>query len=110
MRDMSATAVRHVDVLGVHVSAVDMDQTLDILDRWITEGHREYVCVSGVHGVMESRRDEALRTIHNRAGLVTPDGMPLVWWSQWCGARRTQLSRARLSRRTCPHRLWHKAP
>jgi N-acetylglucosaminyldiphosphoundecaprenol N-acetyl-beta-D-mannosaminyltransferase len=90
MRDMSATAVRHVDVLGVHVSAVDMDQTLDILDRWITEGHREYVCVSGVHGVMESRRDEALRTIHNRAGLVTPDGMPLVWWSQWCGARHTR--------------------
>jgi len=31
---------------------------------------------------MESQRDEELRRIHNRAGLVTPDGMPLVWLSR----------------------------
>jgi N-acetylglucosaminyldiphosphoundecaprenol N-acetyl-beta-D-mannosaminyltransferase len=80
-----------VDVLGVRVNVLDMETTLDILDRWITEGHREYVCVTGVHGVMESRRDEGLRQIHNRAGLVTPDGMPLVWWARsrgWREARR----------------------
>ena len=83
--------VSSVDVLGVHVSVLDMDRTLDILDRWITEGHREYVCVTGVHGVMESRRDDALRQIHNNAGLVTADGMPLVWWARlqgWRHARR----------------------
>jgi len=28
---------------------------------------------------MESQRDERLRRIHNEAGMVTPDGMPLVW-------------------------------
>ena len=43
---------------------------------------RQYVCVTGVHGVMESQRDERLRQIHNAAGLVTPDGMPLVWLSR----------------------------
>jgi N-acetylglucosaminyldiphosphoundecaprenol N-acetyl-beta-D-mannosaminyltransferase len=81
------SAVPRVDVLGVQVSVLDMDSTLDILDRWITEGHREYVCVTGVHGVMESRRNEELRKIHNAAGLVTADGMPLVWWSRWHGWR-----------------------
>jgi N-acetylglucosaminyldiphosphoundecaprenol N-acetyl-beta-D-mannosaminyltransferase len=40
------------------------------------------VCVTGVHGVMESQRDETLRRIHNEAGLVTPDGMPMVWWAR----------------------------
>jgi N-acetylglucosaminyldiphosphoundecaprenol N-acetyl-beta-D-mannosaminyltransferase len=34
---------------------------------------------------MESQRDPALKMIHNRAGLVTPDGMPLVWISRWKG-------------------------
>jgi N-acetylglucosaminyldiphosphoundecaprenol N-acetyl-beta-D-mannosaminyltransferase len=43
------------------------------------------VCVTGVHGVMESQRDEELRRIHNRAGMVTPDGMPLVWLSRLAG-------------------------
>jgi N-acetylglucosaminyldiphosphoundecaprenol N-acetyl-beta-D-mannosaminyltransferase len=38
-----------------------------------------------VHGVMESQRDEAIRRIHNRAGLVTPDGMPMVWLSRLNG-------------------------
>jgi glycosyl transferase family WecB/TagA/CpsF len=40
-----------------------------------------------VHGVMESQRDSALRDIHNRAGLVAPDGMPLVWLSWLSGHR-----------------------
>jgi N-acetylglucosaminyldiphosphoundecaprenol N-acetyl-beta-D-mannosaminyltransferase len=34
---------------------------------------------------MESQRDEALQRIHNAAGLVTPDGMPLVWLSHLKG-------------------------
>jgi N-acetylglucosaminyldiphosphoundecaprenol N-acetyl-beta-D-mannosaminyltransferase len=35
--------------------------------------------------VMESKRDKQLRRIHNDAGLVTPDGMPLVWLSRLHG-------------------------
>jgi N-acetylglucosaminyldiphosphoundecaprenol N-acetyl-beta-D-mannosaminyltransferase len=34
---------------------------------------------------MESHRDERLRAIHNAAGMVTPDGMPLVWLSHMRG-------------------------
>ena len=88
--DVAERSIPRVDVLGVHVSAVTMDRTLEILDHWITTGMQRYVCVTGVHGVMESRRDETLRQIHNNAGLVTPDGMPLVWWSQLTGQRQTE--------------------
>ena len=89
-RDRRDAAPPRVDVLGVQVSAINMELALAAFDGWITEGQREYVCVSGVHGVMESRRDDRLRAIHNRAGLVTPDGMPLVWWSRWSGLRQTR--------------------
>lgn len=73
------------DVLGVEVSAVDMTGALDVVTAWVDGGVRQYVCVTGVHGVMESRRDPALRRIHNGAGLVTPDGMPLVWCAHSLG-------------------------
>lgn len=76
-----------VDVLGVRVSAINVPAALAAFDAWIARGERAYVCVSGVHGVMESRRDPALRAIHNAAGLVTPDGMPLVWLSRLAGHR-----------------------
>jgi len=73
------------NVLGVGVSAIDMEMALEQIRDWIEGGDRTYVCVTGVHGVMESRRDEHLRRIHNRAGMVTPDGMPLVWLSRLKG-------------------------
>lgn len=79
-----------VDVLGVGVSPITMQQALDTIDEWIITGRQNYVCVTGVHGVIESQRDDRLRRIHNDAGLVTPDGMPLVWWSRRCGYANTE--------------------
>jgi N-acetylglucosaminyldiphosphoundecaprenol N-acetyl-beta-D-mannosaminyltransferase len=78
---------KRVNVLSVGVSAINMTQALDIIGGWITHRQPNYVCVTGVHGVMESQRDESLRHIHNTAGLVTPDGMPLVWLSRLQGRR-----------------------
>jgi N-acetylglucosaminyldiphosphoundecaprenol N-acetyl-beta-D-mannosaminyltransferase len=75
------------NILGVKVSAVSQQMAEDTIASWIRTGARHYVCVSGVHGIMESRRDPELRKIHNQAGLVTPDGMPLVWLSNLAGQR-----------------------
>ncbi len=79
-----------VDVLGVGVSPITMDQALGTIDDWITTGVQHSICVTGVHGVIESQRDERLRRIHDHAGLVTPDGMPLVWWSRRSGYPATE--------------------
>ena len=65
-----------------------MEAALCIVDRWITDREANYVCVTGVHGIMESHRDAWLKAIHNRAGMVTPDGMPLVWISRLSGFSR----------------------
>jgi len=76
-----------VNILGVGVNAINMTTALEVIEGWIVRQEPHYVCVTGVHGVMESQRDEGLRHIHNRAGLVTPDGMPLVWLSRLKGFR-----------------------
>lgn len=77
-----------VYVCGVGVSAIDMDTAVASIERWIEARERKYVCVTGAHGVAESVKDPALREIHNCAGLVTPDGMPLVWISRLRGFSR----------------------
>jgi N-acetylglucosaminyldiphosphoundecaprenol N-acetyl-beta-D-mannosaminyltransferase len=76
-----------VNILGVGVSAINMSVALDIIDGWIKRRETHYVTITGVHGVMESQKDSELRRIHNVAGLVTPDGMPLVWISRLLGFR-----------------------
>jgi N-acetylglucosaminyldiphosphoundecaprenol N-acetyl-beta-D-mannosaminyltransferase len=83
-------AISRANILGVEVSAIDMEITLNTIEAWIARHEPHYVCVTGVHGVMESHRDEALRRIHNAAGLVTPDGMPLVWLSRLMGFPHVQ--------------------
>ncbi|MEO1062799.1 MAG: WecB/TagA/CpsF family glycosyltransferase [Actinomycetota bacterium] len=74
-----------MDVLGVRVSATTMDRAVAELGRWVDAGERSYVCVTGVHGVMESQDDPDLVEIHNRSGLTTTDGMPLVWAAKYAG-------------------------
>jgi N-acetylglucosaminyldiphosphoundecaprenol N-acetyl-beta-D-mannosaminyltransferase len=78
--------IPRVDVLGVGVSAIDMDAALEEIAAWVEHGEHHYVCVTGVHGVMESQRDAELKRIHNDSGLTTPDGMPMVWAGRRAGA------------------------
>ena len=82
---MTSEAVPRVDVLGVGISAVNMDKAIDVIKSWVAAGETHYVCVTGVHGVMESQKDPTLMAIHNESGLVTPDGMPMVWAAHWAG-------------------------
>ncbi len=92
------------DILGVSVSAINLPIALDTIDKWIAERASNYICVTGVHGVMESRKDTELRAIHNRAGLVTPDGMPLVWISRAMGFRHVKrVYGPDLMRAVCEH-------
>jgi N-acetylglucosaminyldiphosphoundecaprenol N-acetyl-beta-D-mannosaminyltransferase len=80
--------IDRLNVLGVAVSALNPTLAAETIEGWIRAGRRHYVCITGVHGVIESRRDPAVREIHNAAGLVTPDGMPLVWLLRLAGHRR----------------------
>jgi N-acetylglucosaminyldiphosphoundecaprenol N-acetyl-beta-D-mannosaminyltransferase len=75
----SIFGIARCDVLGVGVSAVNMPLAIAQIQSWIHHREQNYVCITGVHGVMESQRDDDLKRIHNEAGMVTPDGMPMVW-------------------------------
>src|SRR2546430_14222767 len=84
--EASTRSIARIDVLGVGISAIDPDDALAEITRWIARGDARYVCVTGVHGVMEAQRDPELLRIHNRSGLTTPDGMPMVWTAHAAGA------------------------
>jgi N-acetylglucosaminyldiphosphoundecaprenol N-acetyl-beta-D-mannosaminyltransferase len=74
-----------VNVLGVYVDAINLIDGVAQVMRWTAERKKTYVCVTGVHGIMESQRDPDLKRVHNSAGLVTPDGMPLVYINRAAG-------------------------
>ncbi len=71
--------------MGVH--ALDTPLALNLFEQAIAQRRKGYVCVTGVHGVMEARRDPALRRVLNASFLTTPDGMPMVWVGRLQGLR-----------------------
>ena len=76
-------------ILNVDVCPITIDVAVSTVEKWIAERTPNYVCITGVHGVIESQSNLRLRAIHNDAGMVTPDGMPLVWMCRALGFRNT---------------------
>lgn len=66
-------------VLGVDVDAVDMEGALQRVTVALEGPSKGYVCVAGVHGVMEAQRSPQLLNIYAASEMTIPDGMPLAW-------------------------------
>lgn len=88
--EVTATPQR-VDVLGVGVSATNLQEAASIIVDWASRGVQTYVTATSVHGIIESLDDPSLRALHNEAGLVCPDGMPLVWSCKRAGVPTNQV-------------------
>ncbi len=76
---MTATKQTRANVLGVGISALNMNSAVAEAKALLNSGGKGYICVTAVHGVMEAQSDPAFRAIQNRSFLTTPDGMPTVW-------------------------------
>ena len=74
-----------VNVLGVGLSAINLRTATRLIADAVARKTKGYICVTGVHGVMEAQTDAAFRRILNQAFLCTPDGMPMVWMGKLNG-------------------------
>lgn len=75
-----------VDVIGMPIAITDYERTLDWIDECVSVGAREYLCVAPVHLVMLAAEDPEVMIAVRGAGLVVPDGQPLVWALRALGA------------------------
>jgi N-acetylglucosaminyldiphosphoundecaprenol N-acetyl-beta-D-mannosaminyltransferase len=89
-RELDAAAVPSpptVEVLGIPLSLIDYESTLDWMDAMVGAGQTGYVCVCNVHAVMAAAEDPPLRDALLRSSINVPDGQPLVWAMSALGHR-----------------------
>jgi N-acetylglucosaminyldiphosphoundecaprenol N-acetyl-beta-D-mannosaminyltransferase len=77
--------MNRVNVLGVGISVLNLPAALAEIADAVRNRRKGYICVTGVHGVMEAQSDESFRAVLNKAFLCTPDGMPMVWAGKIAG-------------------------
>ncbi|HYP47249.1 MAG TPA: WecB/TagA/CpsF family glycosyltransferase [Thermoleophilaceae bacterium] len=80
----SATVRRRL-LLDVPVALLDYERAVDVMDAMVERRERGYVCAASVHAVMVGQDEPEMLEALQRATLVVPDGMPLVWAARALG-------------------------
>ena len=78
---------KRINILGVGLSVLNLQTALTAIAEVVRARRKGYICVTGVHGVMEAQDDDDFKKILNAAFLCTPDGMPMVWAGKLNGQR-----------------------
>jgi N-acetylglucosaminyldiphosphoundecaprenol N-acetyl-beta-D-mannosaminyltransferase len=67
------------NILGVNLAVSSYDEVVDTCVNWAETGGPHTVFFANVHMLMEAHDADGFRNQLNRADMVNPDGMPLVW-------------------------------
>lgn len=76
---MKDSEIAYANILGIGVSAINMNKALMKIHEWVSDRAPHYVCVTPAHSIMDCYYNPDLRPIFNQSGLTTPDGMSVVW-------------------------------
>jgi N-acetylglucosaminyldiphosphoundecaprenol N-acetyl-beta-D-mannosaminyltransferase len=77
-------------LLGISVEALDMELALSRIARELEARRKGYICMAGVHGIMEAFRDSKLAAIYAGSSITVPDGTPTVWVGRLQGHKAMQ--------------------
>ena len=84
----SPAEIPSIRVLGVRVHAIQIPDAVALMEHWIRKREKcRTIVVTGMHGVMEARRNQDFLAIVNSADLFVPDGISLVWAARSQGIR-----------------------
>lgn len=89
----TVTDCLRVNILGVGISAVDLQQAVHSSLSLVASGTKGYICVTGMHGIMEAQLDTGFRAIQNTSFLTIPDGIPTVWIGRSTGHKNMEQVR-----------------
>jgi N-acetylglucosaminyldiphosphoundecaprenol N-acetyl-beta-D-mannosaminyltransferase len=87
MKSQSDAIHERLELLDVNVSAVSIPLAVQIILEWIAAKTRTYVCVAPVSTLVDCQKNADYKKVVNQAGMVTPDGMPVVWMGRMSGNR-----------------------
>jgi N-acetylglucosaminyldiphosphoundecaprenol N-acetyl-beta-D-mannosaminyltransferase len=76
-----------VSILGVRIHAVTMAETLAWIEAAVAARVPRQICTANPEFLVAAQRDPEFFDLLNRADLVVPDGVGLLFAARWLGAR-----------------------
>lgn len=72
-----------VDILGIPIHAVTIEQTLALVDAYMQEPHVHQLATVNPEFVMTAQTDSEFRAVLQSADLCLPDGIGLLYAARW---------------------------
>jgi N-acetylglucosaminyldiphosphoundecaprenol N-acetyl-beta-D-mannosaminyltransferase len=76
-----------IELLGIPVHDVTMDETVAWIGRWIAQGGAHQIATVNPEFLVKAREDPAFARVLRRASLCIPDGFGVVWAARLRGRR-----------------------
>jgi N-acetylglucosaminyldiphosphoundecaprenol N-acetyl-beta-D-mannosaminyltransferase len=82
---MDALKTDKISICGVGIDSVTMDEAIERIGQFIQEKKPTYIVTPNVDVIMRLQKDCEFKAIYDKASLVLPDGMPLIWAGMFLG-------------------------
>src|SRR3989338_5896886 len=91
-----------INICGINIHNVSFNETLDVIDGLIKARKPVSVVTPNIDHIIKLHKDEVFRKTYERASLVLPDGMPLLWAAKFLGTPlKDKISGSDLFPRLC---------
>lgn len=68
-----------VKILGVEIDKISLNQSLEIIENWLTKDGQHYVVTPNLEFILDAQKDEEFRRVLNKADLSIPDSSRIGW-------------------------------
>lgn len=83
--------INRVNVIGVPISATNMQQAIDELSQNMLQAKQSYICVANVHTTVMARENPEYFAVQANSFMTLPDGKPLSAAGRKNGAEMQQV-------------------
>ena len=71
--------IKKIKILNYKISIITLQLFNDKLNQFLKYKKKSYICVSAVHGAVESLYNNKYKISHDKADIAVPDGRPIYW-------------------------------
>ena len=71
--------IKKIKILNYKISVITLKLFNDKLNQFLKFKRSSYICVSAVHGAVESVFNKKYKLAHDKADIAVPDGRPIFW-------------------------------
>jgi N-acetylglucosaminyldiphosphoundecaprenol N-acetyl-beta-D-mannosaminyltransferase len=66
-------------ILNYNINPINTEILIETIIEWVKIKKKTYICISAVHGAVESINNNIYKIAHDKSGLSLADGRPIYW-------------------------------